>query len=147
MYLFHTTSLYNNCVLIFADYIYTRQILDTYYSNRNLVSFLIRIGYETEVRSQLNKFTITVRNDFDPLAPSIIRDPTPINEPIDCKVQCTRKAFFHRICVVLQRSIAPIYNAVANFFVQSGLIDLEDLMSYDFAPLYKYHIGHILDHV
>ncbi|KAG1158539.1 hypothetical protein G6F37_005707 [Rhizopus arrhizus] len=97
---------------------------------RNLVSFLIYIGYETELRSQLCKFNITVCDDFDPLDPSIIRDPTLVNEPIDCK-----------------RFRTPIYNAVANFFVQSGLIDLDDLASYDLAPSYKYSTEHILDHV
>ncbi|KAG1464112.1 hypothetical protein G6F46_003097 [Rhizopus delemar] len=41
----------------------TRRILGIHYSDKNLVSFLIHIGYETELRSQLNKFNITVRDD------------------------------------------------------------------------------------
>ncbi|KAG1048806.1 hypothetical protein G6F43_008829 [Rhizopus delemar] len=116
-------------------------------SYTNLVSFLIHIGYETELRSQLSKFNITVRDDFDPLDPSIIRDPTLVNEPIDRKVHHARKAFLHRTRVALRRFRTPVYNAVANFFVQSGLIDLDDLASYDLAPPYKYCTGHILDYV
>ncbi|KAG1047736.1 hypothetical protein G6F43_009833 [Rhizopus delemar] len=128
-------------------HINTRRILDIHYSDRNLVSFLIHIGYETELRLQLSKFNITVRDDFNPLDPSIIRDPTLANEPIDRKIQHALKAFLHRICVALRRFRTPIYNAVANFFVQSGLIDLDDFASYDLAPPYKYCTGHILDHV
>ncbi|KAG0767877.1 hypothetical protein G6F16_004095 [Rhizopus arrhizus] len=101
-------------------YINTRQILDIHYS---------------------------VRVDFNPLDSSIIRDPTLANVLVDCKVQCARKTFFHRICVALRRFRTSIYNAVANFFVQSGLIDLDELASYDLAPPYKYCTGHILDHV
>ncbi|KAG1451727.1 hypothetical protein G6F46_009940 [Rhizopus delemar] len=114
---------------------------------RNLVSFLIHIGYETELRSQLSKFNITVRDDFDPLDPSIIRDPTLVNEPIDRKVHHARKAFLHRIRVALRRFRTLIYNAVTNFFVQFGLIGLDNLASYDLVPPYKYCTGHILDHV
>ncbi|KAG1152982.1 hypothetical protein G6F37_006820 [Rhizopus arrhizus] len=101
------------------------QILDIHCSDRNSVSFLIHIGYETELRSRLSKFNITVRVDFDPLDPSIIHDPTLVNKPIDRKVQHARKAFLHRICVALRRLRTLIYNAVTNFSVQSGLIDLE----------------------
>ncbi|EIE82525.1 hypothetical protein RO3G_07230 [Rhizopus delemar RA 99-880] len=79
-------------------YINTRQTLDTHYPNKNLISFLVHIGYETNLRSQLSKFNITVRNDFDPLAPSIICDPTLINEPIDYKAQRACKAFLHSLC-------------------------------------------------
>ncbi|KAG1628547.1 hypothetical protein G6F44_011881 [Rhizopus delemar] len=68
----------------------TRRILDIHYSDRNLVSFLTHIGYETEIRLQLSKFNITVRCNFDPLDPSIIRDPTLINEPIDRRLQHAR---------------------------------------------------------
>ncbi len=128
-------------------HINTRRILDIHYSDRNLASFLIHIGYETELRSHLSKFNIAVRDDFDPLYPSIICDPTFVNEPIDRKVQHARKAFLHRICVALRRFRAPIYNAAANFFVRSGLIDLDDLASYDLALPYKYCTGHILDHI
>ncbi|KAG1143905.1 hypothetical protein G6F37_002700 [Rhizopus arrhizus] len=108
----------------------TRRILDIHYSNRDLVSFLIHI----------------VCDDFEPLDPSIIRDPTLVSEPIDCKVHA-RKAFLHGICVALRRFMTPIYNAVANFLVQSGLIDLDDLVSYNLASPCKYCTGHILDHV
>ncbi|KAG0739992.1 hypothetical protein G6F62_007191 [Rhizopus arrhizus] len=124
----------------------TRRILDIHYSDRDLVSFLIHIGHEADLRSQLIKFNITVCGDFDPLDPSIIRDPTLVSEPMDRKVHA-RKAFLHGICVALRRFRTPIYNTVANFFVQSGLIDLDDLASYNLAPPYKYRTGHILDHV
>ncbi|KAG1052092.1 hypothetical protein G6F43_005754 [Rhizopus delemar] len=110
-------------------HIKTHRILYIHYSDRNLVSLLVHIGYETEFRPQLSKFNITVRDAFDPLDPSIIRGPNFVNEPIDCEVQHACKTFLHRVCVFLQQFITPIYNSVANFFVQAGLIDLEDLTS------------------
>ncbi|KAG0758218.1 hypothetical protein G6F57_007514 [Rhizopus arrhizus] len=112
-------------------HINTRRILDIHYSDRNLVSFPIHIDYKTELRLQLNKFNITVRDDFYPLDPSIIRDAILVNEPIDCKAQHAREKFLHRICATLQRFRASIYDAIVNLFVQSDLIDLEDLASYD----------------
>ncbi|KAG1460301.1 hypothetical protein G6F46_005731 [Rhizopus delemar] len=121
-------------------HINTRRILDIHYSDRNLVSFLTHIDYETEPCSQLSKFNIIVRNDFNP---SIIRDPTLVNELIGRKVQQACKAFLHRICIVHRRFRTPIYNVVANFFVQSGFIDLEDLASYGLTSLCKYRTGHV----
>ncbi|KAG1458164.1 hypothetical protein G6F46_006842 [Rhizopus delemar] len=100
--------------------------------------------YEAEIRSQLCKFNIIVRDDFDPLDPSIIRDPTFINQPINCKIHRARKAFLHRICIALQRLKTPIYNIISNFFLHFELISFKDLASYDLAPPYKYSTGHIL---
>jgi hypothetical protein len=128
-------------------HINTRRILDIQYPDRNVASFLIHIDYETELRSQLSKLKISVRDDFDPLDPSTIRDPDLINETIDRKIQHARHFFFSRLCSSLQRFKTPLYNTVANFFVQSGLIDLDFLASYDLAPPYKYRTGYILDHV
>lgn len=152
MYLYDVACLYNNCALTFADY--TSTLVEFWISiierererERGLVIFLIHIGYETELCSYLSKFNITVRGDFDLLDSSIIRDPTLINEPTDCKIQRLCKAFLHRIYAALQRFKASTCKAVANFFVQSSLIDLKDLASYDFAPPQKYRTGHVLDH-
>ncbi|KAG1151894.1 hypothetical protein G6F37_003887 [Rhizopus arrhizus] len=98
-------------------HINTHRVLDIHYLDGNLVSFLIHISYETDLCSQLNKFNITVCDAFNPLDSSIIRDPTLVNEPIDCKVQHVHKAFLHQIRATLQRFSTLIYNAVTNFFV------------------------------
>ncbi|KAG1142855.1 hypothetical protein G6F37_001277 [Rhizopus arrhizus] len=126
----HRLPLQQLCSNLYRLHIDTYRILNIHYSGRSLVNFLIHIGYETERRSQLSKFNVTARDDFDPLDPSIIRDATPINEPIDYKVQLVPKAFLHRTCIVLLRFRIPIYNAIANFFVQSDHINLECLASY-----------------
>ncbi|KAG1175029.1 hypothetical protein G6F46_007998 [Rhizopus delemar] len=91
----------------------------------------IHIFYETELRSQLSKFSITVCEGFDSLDVSIMRNPIPVNEPAGCKVRRARKAFLHRIDIALQRFRAPIHNAAAHFFDQSGHIDLEYLALYN----------------
>jgi hypothetical protein len=112
-------------------HINAHRTLDIHYSNRNLDSFLIHIFYETELRSPLSKFNITVCEDFDFLDASTIHNLIPVNELTGRKVQRARKVFLHRICISLQRFRAPIHNAAAHFFVQSGLIDIESLASYN----------------
>ncbi|KAG1036225.1 hypothetical protein G6F43_013086 [Rhizopus delemar] len=49
-------------------HINTRRILDIQYSDRNVLSFLIHTGFEPELRFQLYKHKITIRDDFDPLS-------------------------------------------------------------------------------
>ncbi|KAG0890176.1 hypothetical protein G6F29_002746 [Rhizopus arrhizus] len=107
--------------------------------NRNVVSFLIHTGFEPELRSQLYKHKITIRDDFDPLSPSIIRDPTLLNESIERKTKLARHVFLQRLGSAFRRLKAPLYNAVTNYFLQSGLIDLNFLESFDLAPPYNYH--------
>ncbi|KAG1318852.1 hypothetical protein G6F62_012137 [Rhizopus arrhizus] len=89
-------------------HINTHQNLDIHYSDRNLISFLTHIGYKTELRLRLSKFNITVRDDFDPLDPSIIRNSTLVIEPIDSKIQRACNVFLHRTYIVLQRFRTPI---------------------------------------
>ena len=78
-------------------HINAHRTLDIHYSNRNLASFLIHICYETELRSPLSKFNITVCKGFDFLDASTIHNPMPVNELTSRKVQRVRKAFLHRI--------------------------------------------------
>ncbi|KAG0796785.1 hypothetical protein G6F57_001779 [Rhizopus arrhizus] len=65
-----------------------RLTLDIHDPDRDLISFLIHVGYGPELRSQLSKSNITVSDSFDP---SITRDPTLVNESVDSKVQHARK--------------------------------------------------------
>ncbi|EIE88178.1 hypothetical protein RO3G_12889 [Rhizopus delemar RA 99-880] len=81
--------------------------------------------YIAKVKLKRNLYKkATICDDFDPLNPSIIHDPTLVNEPIDRKNLCRP--------LTIQDSI---YNAVANFFVRYGLIDFDDLASYDLATI------------
>ncbi|KAG0819571.1 hypothetical protein G6F17_000339 [Rhizopus arrhizus] len=109
-------------------------VFQIHYSDRNVVSFLIHTGFEPELRFQLYKHKITIRDDFDPLSPSIIRDPTLLNESIERKTKLARHVFLQRLGSAFRRLKAPLYNAVTNYFLQSGLIDLNFLESFDLAP-------------
>ncbi|CEG76443.1 hypothetical protein RMATCC62417_15801 [Rhizopus microsporus] len=60
---------YDACISIAAVFsIYTNP-------DRHLVALLIHNDYESELRSQLNKLAITVRNEYDPLDPANLCDP------------------------------------------------------------------------
>ncbi|KAG1040339.1 hypothetical protein G6F43_012302 [Rhizopus delemar] len=120
-------------------HINTRRILDIQYSDRNVARFLIHTGFEPEFHFQLYKHKITIRDDFDPLNPSIIRDPTLLNESIERKTKHARHVFLQRLGSAFRRLRAPLYNAVTNYFLQSGLIDLNFLKSFELAPHYSYH--------
>ncbi|KAG1047988.1 hypothetical protein G6F43_009594 [Rhizopus delemar] len=120
-------------------HINTRRILDIQYSDRNVASFLIHTGFEPELRFQLYKHKITIRDDFDPLSPTIIRDPTLLNESIERKTKLARHVFLQRLGSVFCRLKAPLYNAVTNYFLQSGLMDLNFLESFELAPSYSHH--------
>ncbi|PHZ10064.1 uncharacterized protein RHIMIDRAFT_240173 [Rhizopus microsporus ATCC 52813] len=56
-------------------HINSSRILDIHYPDRHFVALLIRNDYESELRSQLNKLTITVCDEYDPLDPANLRDP------------------------------------------------------------------------
>ncbi|KAG1157679.1 hypothetical protein G6F37_006493 [Rhizopus arrhizus] len=75
----------------------------------------------------------------NPLSPSIIRDPTLLNESIERKTKLARHVFLQRLGSAFRRLKAPLYNAVTNYFLQSGLIDLNFLESFDLAPPHNYH--------
>ncbi|EIE90529.1 hypothetical protein RO3G_15240 [Rhizopus delemar RA 99-880] len=60
------------------------------YPDRHVVSLLIHYGYENEIREQLHKVHILVRDDFDPLDPENVRDPEFINAQTDRKVEHAR---------------------------------------------------------
>ncbi|KAG1455501.1 hypothetical protein G6F46_000829 [Rhizopus delemar] len=63
---------------------------DIQYPDRHVVSLLIHYGYENEIREQLHKVHILVRDDFDPLDPENVRDPEFINAQTDRKVEHAR---------------------------------------------------------
>ncbi|KAG1101647.1 hypothetical protein G6F40_011499 [Rhizopus arrhizus] len=115
-------------------HINARRILDIQYSDRNVGSFLIHTCFESELRSQLYKHKITIRDEFDPLSPSISHDPALLNESIERKTKLARHVFLQRLGSAFRRLKAPLYNAVTNYFLQSGLIDLNFLKSFDLAP-------------
>ncbi|KAG1138235.1 hypothetical protein G6F37_001796 [Rhizopus arrhizus] len=51
------------------------RIIDIHYPDRNIVALLIHNGYEDELRQQLQRFKVTIKEDFNPYDPQVLRDP------------------------------------------------------------------------
>ena len=55
-----------------------------------------------------------------------------------------RHVFLQRLGSAFRRLRAPLYNAVTNYFLQSGLIDLNFLKSFELAPHYSYQLEKVV---
>ncbi|KAG1144860.1 hypothetical protein G6F37_005919 [Rhizopus arrhizus] len=51
------------------------RIIDIHYPDRNIVALLIHNDYEDELRQQLQRFKVTIKEDFNPCDPQVLRDP------------------------------------------------------------------------
>ncbi|KAG1150757.1 hypothetical protein G6F37_009888 [Rhizopus arrhizus] len=51
------------------------RIIDIHYPDRNIVALLIHNDYENELRQQLQRFKVTIKEDFNPCDPQVLRDP------------------------------------------------------------------------
>ncbi|CEG65491.1 hypothetical protein RMATCC62417_02272 [Rhizopus microsporus] len=50
-------------------------ILDIHYPGRNVVALLVHNDYVNELRKQLERFKVTLKDDFDPCDSKVLRDP------------------------------------------------------------------------
>ncbi|KAG1422889.1 hypothetical protein G6F58_003063 [Rhizopus delemar] len=62
------------------------RILDIHCPNRNVVALLVHNDYADELRSHLRKFKVTLKDDFDPCDPMILRDPIDASIPANTYV-------------------------------------------------------------
>ncbi|CAO3666214.1 hypothetical protein G6F70_002943 [Rhizopus microsporus] len=51
------------------------RILDIHYPGRNIVTLLVHNDYVSELRKQLGRFKVNLKDDFDPCNPKVLRDP------------------------------------------------------------------------
>ncbi|KAG1464647.1 hypothetical protein G6F46_002674 [Rhizopus delemar] len=51
------------------------RIIDIHYHDRNIVALLIHNDYEDELRQQLQRFKVTIKEDFNPCDHEVLRDP------------------------------------------------------------------------
>ncbi|KAG1447746.1 hypothetical protein G6F55_010966 [Rhizopus delemar] len=98
------------------------RIIDIHYPNRNIVALLIHNDYEDELRQQLQRFKVTIKEDFNPCDPQVLRDPKYAD-----RTPAERKdlAFMHhcnRIERALQYIRTPVKFAVARYFYSKGWI-------------------------
>ncbi|CEG78794.1 hypothetical protein RMATCC62417_13346 [Rhizopus microsporus] len=96
------------------------RIIDIHYPDRNIVAFLIHNDYEDELRQQLQRFKVTIKEDFNPCNPQVLRNPKYADRT---PAERENLAFTHhcnRIERALQYIRAPVKFAVARYFYSKG---------------------------
>ncbi|KAG0755808.1 hypothetical protein G6F29_010652 [Rhizopus arrhizus] len=103
------------------------RILDIHYPDRNVVVLLVHNDYADELRSHLRKFKVTLKDDFDPCDPMILRDP----KYSDSTTEEQTNIIFMHYCNRMERTLrfvrAPIKFAVARYFHTKGWISTQIL--------------------
>ncbi|ORE06240.1 hypothetical protein BCV72DRAFT_256428 [Rhizopus microsporus var. microsporus] len=84
------------------------RVLDIHYPDHHLVVLLIHNDYESDLCSQPNKFTITVRNEYDPLDPANLRDTACSKWSYQGRVDYAFGAFTNRLICAIRRIRAPV---------------------------------------
>ncbi|ORE05300.1 hypothetical protein BCV72DRAFT_331361, partial [Rhizopus microsporus var. microsporus] len=103
-------------------YIANNRILDIHYPDRNVVALLVHNDYVNELRKQLERFKVTLKDDFGPCDPKVLRDPKYINLSPEERANF---AFMHhsgRMARALIYIRASVKYAVARFFYSKGWI-------------------------
>jgi hypothetical protein len=91
-------------------------------NNRNIVALLIHNDYKDELQQQLQRFKVTIKEDFNPCNPQVLRNPIYADR---APVERENLVFMHhcnRIERALQYIRAPVEFAVARYFYSKGWI-------------------------
>lgn len=96
------------------------RILDISYPDRHDVALMVDNDYADELWSQLKKFKIILKDEFDPCDPKILRNP----KYADCtEEEKTNLTFLHH-CNRMERALrficAPIKLAITRYFYTKG---------------------------
>ena len=106
-------------------HINSSHVLDIHYPDHHLVALLIHNDYDSELRSQLNKFAITVRDEYDPLDPTNLRDPAWSKWSYQDKVDYASGTFADCLIPAIRRIRAPVQDAAARFFIEKSFFGTE----------------------
>lgn len=103
------------------------RILDIHYPDRNVVALLVHNDYADELRSHLQRFKVTLKDDFNPCDPKILRDPQYADASDE---ERSNLAFMHH-CNRMERALkfirTPVKFAVARYFYAQGWISKQTL--------------------
>ncbi|KAG1029644.1 hypothetical protein G6F26_001567 [Rhizopus arrhizus] len=93
-------------------------------SSNNLTTNTPPVRKDTaEVSSQLKKFEIFLRDDYDPLDPSNLR--SPYYDDYDQYEECAACGLFvQRVICTIRHPKGPVQRAVARFFVDKGIMNI-----------------------
>lgn len=96
------------------------RILDIHYPDRNVVALLVHNDYADELRSHLQRFKATLKDDFNPCDPKILRGPQYADASDEERANL---AFMHH-CSRMERALrfihTPVKFAVARYFYAQG---------------------------
>jgi ribosomal protein L37AE/L43A len=98
------------------------RILDIHYPDRNVVALLVHNDYVSELRKQLGRFKVTLKDDFDPCDPKVLRDPKYADLSSEERANFALMHHSDRMARALNYIRAPVKYAVARFFYSKGWI-------------------------
>ncbi|CEG75003.1 hypothetical protein RMATCC62417_10116 [Rhizopus microsporus] len=101
-------------------HINSSHVLDIHYPDHHLVVLPTYNDYESELCSQLNKFVITVLDEYDPLSHANLHAPAYSKWNNQDKVDYTSCTFVDRLIRAIRHIRAPVQRAVARFFIEEG---------------------------
>ena len=89
------------------------RILDIHYPGRNIVTLLVHNDYVSELRKQLGRFKVNLKDDFDPCNPKVLRDPKYADLSPEERANFTLMHPSDRMARALNYVRAPVKYAVA----------------------------------
>ncbi|CEI98200.1 hypothetical protein RMCBS344292_12315 [Rhizopus microsporus] len=98
------------------------RILDIYYPGRNVVALLVHNDYVNELCKQLERFKVTLKDDFDPCDPKALRDSKYADLSLEERANFGLIHYSDRMARVLNYIRVPVKYAVARFFYSKGWV-------------------------
>ncbi|CEI96881.1 hypothetical protein RMCBS344292_11028 [Rhizopus microsporus] len=90
------------------------RILDIHYSDRSIVALFVHNDYVSELCKQLGCFKVTLKDDFDPCDPKVLRDPKYVDFSPEERANFALMHHGDRMVRV------PVKYAVVRFFYSKG---------------------------
>ncbi|EIE91859.1 hypothetical protein RO3G_16570 [Rhizopus delemar RA 99-880] len=98
------------------------RILDIHYPDRHVVALLVHNDYVNELRAQLERFKITIKDNFDPCDPEILRDPKYADLSTAEPANYALMHHSDRMVRALKYIRVPVKYTVARYFYSKGWI-------------------------
>ena len=96
------------------------RILDINYLHRNVITLLVHSDYADKFRSQLRKFKVTIKDNFDPCDPKILCDPKYADSTEEERINLAFLHHCNRMKHALKFIRASVKFAVTRYFYTKG---------------------------
>lgn len=101
--------------------------IDIHYPDRQVIALLMHNDFAPEFIRTLNKFGVKALENFDPLIPDNLRDPTYAELPVDERQELAKAYHNGRLLRALALIRIPVRYAVARQFTSTGWITVDQL--------------------